>query len=56
MCKNIFPLVLGVILGAMLGILICDEKKKKLLELLQCKRQSLCHDNDSACQITPHED
>ena len=44
MSKNICSLILGVVVGAVLGVLICDETKKKVKRVL-CEKAKALHDN-----------
>ena len=44
MSKNICSLILGVVVGAILGVLICDETKKKVKRIL-CEKAKTLHDN-----------
>ena len=44
MSKNICSLILGVILGAALGVLVCDETKKKVKRAL-CDKAKELQDN-----------
>ncbi|TDG95464.1 hypothetical protein [Cardinium endosymbiont of Culicoides punctatus] len=41
MFRNLYYLVLGIILGAILGILVCDETKKKITEAIRNKSKLL---------------
>ncbi|MGI2257188.1 hypothetical protein ACRRVD_01260 [Candidatus Cardinium hertigii] len=41
MFKNVYYLSLGVVLGAILGILVCDNTKKKITKAIQGKAKKL---------------
>lgn len=41
MFRNLYYLVLGVVLGAILGILVCDETKKRITKAIQNKANVL---------------
>ncbi|WP_419241334.1 hypothetical protein [Cardinium endosymbiont of Nabis limbatus] len=41
MCRNIYYLVLGVVLGTILGFLVCDDTKKKITKAIQNKAKRL---------------
>ncbi len=41
MFRNIYYLVLGLVLGALLGFLVCDETKKRITKAVQNKAKRL---------------
>ncbi|TSJ80805.1 MAG: hypothetical protein NMK33_05155 [Candidatus Cardinium sp.] len=49
MFRNMYYLVLGVVLGTVLGFLICDDTKKKITKAIQnkAKRLSSCVQSSS---------
>lgn len=44
MFRNMYYLVLGIVLGAVLGVLVCDDTKKRITQAIQnkAKRFSGC--------------
>lgn len=41
MFRNVYYLVLGMVLGAVLGLLVCDDTKKRITKAVQSKAKQL---------------
>ncbi|MGI2262340.1 hypothetical protein ACRRVA_03505 [Candidatus Cardinium hertigii] len=54
MFKNVYYLSLGVVLGAVLGILVCDDTKKKITKAIQGKAKKLSGCIKSLSEETVH--
>ncbi|CDG49636.1 hypothetical protein [Cardinium endosymbiont of Bemisia tabaci] len=54
MIKNVYYLSLGVVLGAILGSLVCDDTKKKITKAIQSKAKKLSGCIKSLSEETVH--
>lgn len=50
MFRNVYYLVLGVVLGALLGFFVCDETKKRITKAIQRRAKRLSRSIRSSTQ------